>query len=99
MKTYPALFAAIGGRDGMDAGGAHWMTCAIYRTCLGARGCIVHWVIGHIGLILSLQYIYVSVATIDQNIFKFFLCIKGDVEWMEIYVIPIFGASALSYLR
>jgi hypothetical protein len=32
MKTYPAFFAAIGGRDGMDAGGAHWMTCAIYRT-------------------------------------------------------------------
>ena len=23
MKTYPALFAAIGGRDGMDAGGVH----------------------------------------------------------------------------
>jgi hypothetical protein len=33
MKTYPALFAAIGGRDGMDAGGVHQMTCAIYRTC------------------------------------------------------------------
>jgi hypothetical protein len=32
MKTYPALFAAIGGRDGMDAGGVHQMTCAIYRT-------------------------------------------------------------------
>jgi hypothetical protein len=32
MKTYPALFAAIGRRDGMDARGAHQMTCAIYRT-------------------------------------------------------------------
>jgi len=64
MKTYPALFTAIGGRDGMDAGGAHWMTCAIYRTnqrwALGVA--LVVW---DIVLIFSLQYIYVSVATID----------------------------------
>jgi hypothetical protein len=33
IQTYPALFAAIGGQDGMDAGGAHRMTCSIYRTC------------------------------------------------------------------
>ena len=26
IKTYSPLFAAIGGWDGMDAGGAHWMT-------------------------------------------------------------------------
>jgi hypothetical protein len=32
MKTHSALFAAIGGRDGMDADGTHWMTCSIYRT-------------------------------------------------------------------
>jgi hypothetical protein len=32
MKTYPALFVAIGGRDGMDVGGVHQMMCAIYRT-------------------------------------------------------------------
>jgi hypothetical protein len=32
MKPYTALFAAIGGRDGMDAGGVHQMTCAIYGT-------------------------------------------------------------------
>jgi hypothetical protein len=32
MKTYTALFAAIGGRDGMDAGRVHQMTCAIYGT-------------------------------------------------------------------
>jgi hypothetical protein len=31
IKTYPALFSAIGGRDGMDANGAHWMTCAINK--------------------------------------------------------------------
>ena len=39
IKTYTALFAAIGGWDGMDAGGAHWMTCFINRSpplsCLG----------------------------------------------------------------
>jgi hypothetical protein len=27
MKTYPALFAAIGGRDGMDAGGTSDDVC------------------------------------------------------------------------
>lgn len=32
IKTYSPLFAAIGGWDGMDAGGAHWMTCAIFST-------------------------------------------------------------------
>jgi hypothetical protein len=32
IKTYSALFTAIGGRDGMDAGGTHWMTCSINRT-------------------------------------------------------------------
>ena len=32
MKTYTALFAAIGGRDGMDASGAQWMMCAINST-------------------------------------------------------------------
>jgi hypothetical protein len=26
LNTYSALFAAIGARDGMDAGGTHWMT-------------------------------------------------------------------------
>ena len=64
MKMYPAFFAAIGGQDGMDAGGAHWMMCAIYRTnqrwALG-----VAFVVWDIVLIFSLQYIYVSVATID----------------------------------
>ena len=32
LEIYPALSLAIGGRDGMDAGGAHWMTCAIFST-------------------------------------------------------------------
>ena len=59
MKTYPALFAAIGGRDGMDAGGVHQMTCAIYRT---RQPLLVALVVWDVGLIFSLQYIYVSVA-------------------------------------
>jgi len=33
IKIYPALSPAIGGRDGMDCGGGHWMTCSIIRTC------------------------------------------------------------------
>ena len=32
IKIYPALSLAIGGRDGMDGGGGHWMTCSIIRT-------------------------------------------------------------------
>ena len=26
IKIYPPLSAAIGGREGMDGGGGHWMT-------------------------------------------------------------------------
>ena len=32
IKIYPALSLAIGGRDGMDGGGGHWMTSSNYRT-------------------------------------------------------------------
>ena len=32
IKIYPALSLAIGGRDGMDGGGAHWMTHSNYST-------------------------------------------------------------------
>jgi hypothetical protein len=32
IKIYPALSLAIGGRDGMDGGGGHWMTHSNYRT-------------------------------------------------------------------
>ena len=32
IKIYPALSLAIGGRDGMDCSGGHWMTCSNYRT-------------------------------------------------------------------
>jgi hypothetical protein len=58
MKTYPVLFAAIGGRDidGMDVGGAHQMTSAIYRTPLGTPGSFS--LFGTLGLFFLLQYIY-----------------------------------------
>ena len=32
MKIYPALSLVMGGQDGVDGGGAHWMTCSIIRT-------------------------------------------------------------------
>jgi hypothetical protein len=32
IKIYPAVSLAIGGRDGMDGGRGHWMTCSNYRT-------------------------------------------------------------------
>jgi hypothetical protein len=32
IKIYPTLSLAIGGRDGMDGGGGHWMTRSNYRT-------------------------------------------------------------------
>ena len=31
INISPALSLAIGGRDGMDWGGEHWMTCSNYR--------------------------------------------------------------------
>ena len=32
IKIYPGLSLAIGGRDGMDGSGGHWMTHSNYRT-------------------------------------------------------------------
>ena len=32
MKIYPALSLVMGGQDGVDGGGAHWMTFSIIRT-------------------------------------------------------------------
>jgi hypothetical protein len=43
INIYPTLSAAIGGQDGVDAGGALWMTCSNYRTChlLWLSGCFL----------------------------------------------------------
>jgi hypothetical protein len=49
MGTYTALFAAIGGRDGMDAGGVHQMMCAIYRTRQPHQALVA---------LVGLQYLY-----------------------------------------
>jgi hypothetical protein len=54
IKIYPAFSTAIGGRDGMDGGGGHWMTHSNYRTrhhscspgassLLGAFGGLFGW--------------------------------------------------------
>jgi hypothetical protein len=32
MEIYPAVSLVIGGRDGMDGGGGHWMTRSNYST-------------------------------------------------------------------
>ena len=44
IEIYPAISLVIGGRDGMDGGGGHWMTRSIIRTrhqslALGVRPC------------------------------------------------------------
>ena len=36
IKIYPSLSLAIGGQDGMDGSGGHWMTHSNYRTCYPA---------------------------------------------------------------
>ena len=59
MKTYTALFAAIGGRDGMDAGGVHQMTCAIYRT-RQPFDFIMLGLLGTLEMIFLLKNIYIS---------------------------------------
>ena len=46
IKINPALSLAIGGRDGMDAGGGHWMTYSINRRRLGIV--LVAGDVGHI---------------------------------------------------
>jgi len=49
IKHYSAIYLAIGGRDGMDCSGGHWMTCSIYKTphqsrCLAVPPhCWGHW--------------------------------------------------------
>jgi hypothetical protein len=67
----------------MDAGGVHQMTCAIYRTRQPHQA-----LVALIGIIFSLQYIYALVATIDQNLFNFFLYIRGDGNGWQYMLFP-----------
>jgi hypothetical protein len=60
MKTYTALFAAIGGRDGMDAGGVHQMMCAIYGTHQPSGAGHSHWAYFFIAI-----YIYICIGGWD----------------------------------
>ena len=42
IKFYPTLSLAIGGRDGMDAGGGHWMTHSNYTVQLRPSLLVAH---------------------------------------------------------
>ena len=71
IKIYPGLYAAIGGRDGMDCSRRLWMTCSINRTrhqsVLGDRlrrwG---HWVVFFINI-----HIYICSYSISMYILPF----------------------------
>ena len=63
IKIYPALSTAIGGRDGMDGSGVHWMTHSIYRMChqsclLGASSHLAGVSGGGMGIILIELFIW-----------------------------------------
>ena len=66
IKIYPALSLAIGGRDGMDCSGGHWMTCSNYRTCcLMARWALpCCWV--HLAGVLGGEKIYLGSSIIIE---------------------------------
>ena len=53
LKIYPALFAAIGGRDGMDCSRRLWMTYSINRTHYQTRHLGIVFVIGDVGLFFA----------------------------------------------
>jgi hypothetical protein len=58
INTYSTLFTAIGGRDEMDAGGAHWMTCSINRSHHELWPSEFTDVVGDIGHIVLSQFTY-----------------------------------------
>ena len=70
---YPTLSPAIGGRDGMDGSGGHWMTHSIISTHMAQQAlpcCWVHFVgvsggiktyIGSIMLIKTHPTIYLAI--------------------------------------
>ena len=83
IKIYPALFAAIGGRDGMDCSRYLWMMYSINRThhqsqVLGDRlrrwGC---WVVIFINI-----HIYISSYSISMYISPFPVPQKRR-EWVD----------------
>jgi hypothetical protein len=70
INIYPALSAAIGGRDRMDCSRALWMTCSNYRThhqswLLGALPCC--W--AHLAGVLGREKMYLG-SSILINIYR-----------------------------
>jgi hypothetical protein len=59
IKIYPALSAAIGGRDGMDCSRRVWMTCSIIRTRHQPRRLRMIFVVGDVGHSFSWIYTYI----------------------------------------
>ena len=53
IKIYPALSAAIGGRDGMDCSRHVWMTCFINRTRHHSRRLGIVLAVGDVGLFFA----------------------------------------------
>ena len=83
IKIYPALFAAIGGWDGMDCSRYLWMTYSINRTChqsqvLGDHlHCWGHWVVIFINI-----HIYISSYSMSVYISPFPVPQKRR-EWVD----------------
>ena len=59
IKIYPTLSLAIGGQDGMDGGGGHWMTHSNYRTHHQSWRFLAVLVVGDAGQCLPRRYIYI----------------------------------------
>jgi len=83
IKYYSAIYLAIGGWDGMDCTGGHWMTCSIYKTPCQLRRlavpprCWGHW---------EPFIMYIWVPTVNLYLFHFLLCIRrGRNGWMGCY--------------
>jgi hypothetical protein len=53
IKIYPALSAAVGGRDGMDRSRRLWMTCSIYGTRHQSQRFVLVLAIGDVGPFFS----------------------------------------------
>ena len=101
IKIYPARFAAIGGRDGMDCSRYLWMMYSINRTrhqsqVLGDR--LRHW--GRWVVIFINIHIYISSYSISMYISPFPVPQKrrewvdgGGQLWMTLLRLPFWEGS------
>jgi len=83
MEIYPALSAAIGGRDEMDCSRRLWMTYSINRIRHQSRRFGMVFIVGDVGQFFLQKYINISVVMRYTYIFNSFLCLKGRRNgWM-----------------